>query len=282
MSLNNNETTVTQTIEPLSDVTNRSFSKASWLLIGLPLLLWALVHFSVPEPSLFDVMNHQAQALPDVFWGFFVFLGNGWGLYSLVFPLTLFAPRLLAAGALSGLIAGLLSRSLKLWFDHPRPASVLDPSTFHIVGNPLLHLSFPSGHTLTAFSVATAFYFAATTNKRKPLWILFLIATGTAVARVAVGAHWPADVFAGAAIGIFSGLVGASVCNKASDRSFNRRSWVHWVFMIGAILDAYLLSTTVLDFDTNHGYQALGLTVIAITLLSLASKIIREQYPPSK
>ena len=52
--------------------------------------------------------------------------------------------------------------------------------------------------------------------------------------------------------------------------------------MIGAILDAYLLSTTVLDFDTNHGYQALGLTVIAITLLSLASKIIREQYPPSK
>ena len=76
--------------------------------------------------------------------------------------------------------------------------------------------------------------------------------------------------------------MGASVCNKASDRSFNRRSWVHWVFMIGAILDAYLLSTTVLDFDTNHGYQALGLTVIAITLLSLASKIIREQYPPSK
>ena len=254
----------------------RSFSWLCWLLPILPLLLWAIAHYAIPEPALFYLINHQAQSLPDVFWGFFVFLGNGWGIYSLVFPLALLAPRLLATGVLSGLIAGLASRALKLWLDFPRPASVLDNSTFHIVGNPLLHLSLPSGHTLTAFAVAAAFYFSIDAVKRKYAWILFLIAMGTGLARVAVGAHWPADVFAGACVGILSGLIGASVCNRMPDTSFDRKSRLHWIFMIGALVDAYMLSSTVLDFTTNHPYQMIGMIVLAITLFSLAAQVVAD------
>ncbi len=255
---------------------NRSFSPWYWLLPILPLLLWAIAHFTAPEPALFYFINQRTQRLSDSFWGFFVFLGNGWGLYSLVFPLVLIAPRLLAAGALSGLIAGLASRTLKLALDFPRPASVLDLSTFHIVGNPLLHLSLPSGHTLTAFAVATAFYFSINAAKRKYAWIFFLIATGTGFARVAVGAHWPADVLAGASVGILSGLLGASLCNRMHTASFTTKSRLTWIFMIGALLDAYMLSSTVLDFDSNHPYQVLGMIVLALTLFSLAIKVVAD------
>jgi hypothetical protein len=46
--------------------------------------------------------------------------------------------------------------------------------------------------------------------------------------------------------------------------------------MIGALLDAYMLSSTVLDFDSNHPYQVLGMIVLALTLFSLAIKVVAD------
>ena len=58
--------------------------------------------------------------------------------------------------------------------------------------------SFPSGHTATAFALVTPWmmYYPG------PLtYALMAIAVGTAIARVAKGAHWLSDVSAGAAVG---------------------------------------------------------------------------------
>jgi undecaprenyl-diphosphatase len=57
--------------------------------------------------------------------------------------------------------------------------------------------SMPSGHTTTAFAVATvlAWFFP----KAQTLWLLF--AAAIAVSRIMVNAHYLADVFAGAAVG---------------------------------------------------------------------------------
>jgi undecaprenyl-diphosphatase len=61
--------------------------------------------------------------------------------------------------------------------------------------------SFPSGHAAFYFAIATVVYLY---NKR--VGISFLIAAFLiSIARVFSGIHWPSDILAGAAIGIFSG-----------------------------------------------------------------------------
>jgi len=63
--------------------------------------------------------------------------------------------------------------------------------------------SLPSGHGTTAF--ATAFAIGALFPRmRVPLWMLAIM---VAVSRVAVSAHYPSDVVAGAVIGVFGALV---------------------------------------------------------------------------
>jgi membrane-associated phospholipid phosphatase len=62
--------------------------------------------------------------------------------------------------------------------------------------------SFPSGHTATAFAMATTLGDAVGNP-----WVsggLYLFAAGTAWSRVYDARHWPSDVFVGAALGITS------------------------------------------------------------------------------
>jgi undecaprenyl-diphosphatase len=68
---------------------------------------------------------------------------------------------------------------------------------------PLDEFSFPSGHTLhaVAFSVVALAYFPALAVVLTPFIVL------TAISRIALGLHYPSDVFAGAAIGAGVGLV---------------------------------------------------------------------------
>lgn len=60
--------------------------------------------------------------------------------------------------------------------------------------------SFPSGHTVTAFALATAISHLWP-RLSIPAWI-FAIAIG--ISRIAIGAHYPSDVLGGAFIGTFS------------------------------------------------------------------------------
>lgn len=65
--------------------------------------------------------------------------------------------------------------------------------------------SFPSQHTLFAFLLATIVF-----SCRKRLGIAYLAgATIIGLSRIVVGVHWPADVLAGALIGIAFGYLGA-------------------------------------------------------------------------
>jgi len=61
--------------------------------------------------------------------------------------------------------------------------------------------SFPSGHTTTAFALITPWvlYYPNVAT-----YGLLAVGAGTATARVALDRHWPTDVVAGAAIGVFT------------------------------------------------------------------------------
>jgi undecaprenyl-diphosphatase len=97
-------------------------------------------------------------------------------------------------------IATLFSQVLKRSLGRARPDRAI-VGFEALSGNPD-RFSFPSGHTAAAFAVAVAFAGA-------PFGLgvaLFLFAIAIAVSRVYLGAHYPLDVAAGAALGSVAGL----------------------------------------------------------------------------
>ena len=84
-----------------------------WFIPILPLSLAAILYFENQQTSSFISLNHFTQFFPDTLWAWLTYLGNGWGLFSIVFPLLLLAPRLLSASIFAAAISGLLISILK-------------------------------------------------------------------------------------------------------------------------------------------------------------------------
>lgn len=124
-------------------------------------------------------------------------------------------PDLIKRMLFTVLIASLLSVAFKNIFSWPRPAGVLTEGAFNFIGDVRHRNSFPSGHTLTVFAVASFFVFSF--NKKCFLIVLPIFAFIVGLSRVMVGAHWPEDVFFGASLGIFSAWCAAML----SQTSFN-------------------------------------------------------------
>ena len=103
----------------------------------------------------------------------------------------------------SSLLSGLLAQTFKNIGHRSRPNAGLGKSSWYGPEIGGKHKAFPSGHTTTAFAIATTF---AQIYKEKK-WIVisaYSIATVTGISRVHDNKHWATDVFAGAALGYFS------------------------------------------------------------------------------
>lgn len=146
-----------------------------------------------------------SKALPAVLWESLTTLGDGRIQLALVLPFCLRYPRVFWALFLGSIMAALISRGFKFWVPLPRPAAVLDASQITIIGARLTAHSFPSGHTVSAFSFVVAWLALLGWWRALPIVVLAALA---GFSRIAVGAHWPVDVLAGALIGIAGGWAG--------------------------------------------------------------------------
>lgn len=121
------------------------------------------------------------------------------------------------------LLGAVVVQSIKFFFPMPRPASVLGIDRLSLIDNPpLVSSSMPSGHALAAISCGLVLMIVMNLRGAKNLNVFFvgfafLIA---AWSRVAVGAHWPSDVIAGAALGVLV-IVMASTWE-------HRATWNQW------------------------------------------------------
>jgi membrane-associated phospholipid phosphatase len=105
---------------------------------------------------------------------------------------------LFASVAVSGIVVDII----KIIAGRFRPSELFEKGLY---GFDFFHLdraltSFPSGHTTTAFALATAISYLWP-KLTVPLWI-FAITVG--ISRIAITAHYPSDVLAGAVTGVFS------------------------------------------------------------------------------
>lgn len=60
--------------------------------------------------------------------------------------------------------------------------------------------SFPSGHSMMAFSLATVFTYRYRRHRWVP-WVAYALASAVAFSRVTTRSHYPSDIFAGAVLG---------------------------------------------------------------------------------
>lgn len=244
----------------------------AWFLWLLPLLIGLLLSTLVSNQDLFYRINQLGQSVPIAFWTFFNFLGNAFAVFGLALLVLIKAPRIFIAGVIGASISGLLGRVLKETYQLPRPAGVLDPTSFYLLGKPLTALSMPSGHTLTAFAIATAFFFSIHQKSRSQFSLLFVCAALTGLARVVLGAHWPNDIFAGASLGLFGGVLGAWLANKIPERLIGLNSWITSFMAIASIIGVYMLLFTEFDFPQSYPYQVITAFLESAVLLYFAIK----------
>jgi len=243
-----------------------------FVLFGVGAPLW----LHVWEPGMFVAINQFCLPVAAPVWTGLSLLGNGWALLGVTAPLLLASPRLMWAWICAAPFAALFARVGKGFIVSPRPAAEIDNGHMRIVGEVLHNVSMPSGHTTTAFAVAAGIYFALTPAQRKSHWWLLLLALGTGLSRIAVGAHWPGDVAVGISLGLLSGLLGNVLLGAVPPTWFTPRSWALRVLALVVAGAVYVLLTDELDFAENQPAQWVLAAVAAASLLAFAMRSARS------
>jgi undecaprenyl-diphosphatase len=126
-------------------------------------------------------------------------LGDGVFWYVLIAALALLGGTHGRDVAMQMLLAGALNLPLYFWLKHAigRPRPYVNCPDIPACARALDRFSFPSGHTLHAFTflIICTWYFPAAALALAPFVVLI------AVSRVALGLHYPSDVVAGAMLG---------------------------------------------------------------------------------
>ncbi|PWK26192.1 PAP2 superfamily protein [Arcicella aurantiaca] len=176
------------------------------------IIIWLVVLACVLTTSKFDQMqfiNSHNDLWADYFFVGATQLGEGW-FWAAIILLFLFVSynRALIFTA-SLVLSTLLSTSLKFFFDTLRPIAFFRniKANWHLVeGIDInVHLSFPSGHTTTAFAIFTML----TLFSKNKNWgfVFVMLAWLTGYSRCYLFQHFPEDVLGGVIIGVFSSII---------------------------------------------------------------------------
>ncbi|MEA3277843.1 MAG: phosphatase PAP2 family protein [Pseudomonadota bacterium] len=226
-------------------------------LAGLTLFLFCGYHAG------FWRLNGLAAETPDWIWQWVTVLGDE----RVAFALTLFFsrryPRVFWSLIVAALIGIAYTHALKPLFSALRPAGVLDPDAFNLIGPRHRKVSFPSGHSVTAavFFAVWLYYLRATWAR----WILVLVAVAAGLSRVAVGVHWPVDVAAGLMGGILAAWLGVALARRSPWGILEPS--VHLAF----VSLAAVLTVTLLYWDGGYGAAAQVQRLVGVAALVCAA-----------
>lgn len=178
--------------------------------VGVPILLWA----------------HRSPAVPEIVWASLTLLGSAWAVVIPIAALDRSHGAYAALAVVSVALGGIVVNFFKATWQQPRPSLVLEPGQLVLIGEWTANsASMPSGHAAGAGVLFMLVIIVLRAQNRLTVGRCVAMGLFTAAimwSRVAVGAHWPADILVGAGFGVITAIVCALGSGEAV-RSFGRR-----------------------------------------------------------
>ncbi len=222
---------------PQAPAPSPSLWRASLALSALAVAGGVVLHLSPGNAALMLAVHAQASALPWA-WETLTHMGEAGFVLVLLMYLMRKQPAGLSLLLKTWLLGALVSQFLKRAFDLPRPASVVEPGLLFLFGQPPLSgHSMPSGHSMAAGSAAAILLLLMPAHRRWLLPVVLSLSVLVASSRVAVGAHWPADVLVGWGLGWWVVAAAASwERHQPWAQSLTQSHWRHALPLLSCLL----------------------------------------------
>lgn len=186
----------------LSDIFNTKKGKSLFIaFILIQCLGWACF-FILGKKDSFLFFHHLLAPNADHVMPYITLLGDGyWACMVCLMIWILKGWKYGLPAGLSFLLSGLLVQGAKHSLQFLRPAAVIKPEQMHpIPGHTFLQqLSFPSGHSTTAWAVFVFLGLMIHSSRFQSVWVV--LACLVSWSRMYLGQHFLDDVLAGGAIG---------------------------------------------------------------------------------
>jgi membrane-associated phospholipid phosphatase len=173
------------------------------------LITCLILKLSFTRESIYFAVNAKHSDFGDMLFPYVTDLGEWFMVITVTLIMLCFSYRKTILLITSFAVSGIVVQLIKHWFKAPRPVVYFEKelNSIHFVKDiALLHTnSFPSGHTVTAFSAAVVLSYLAV-NKRLG-FIFLLLAISVAYSRMYLSQHFFEDVTAGSIIGTMSTIM---------------------------------------------------------------------------
>ncbi|WP_211830150.1 phosphatase PAP2 family protein [Kistimonas asteriae] len=230
----------------------------SWLLLpsaGLLLL-------TTGNESLFLYLNDGLNRLiGPSFWAFITNFGDGFFLFPLAMLLAWKRPDRQLDILLAGILAAICLKITKGLIAADRPVALLGQSITNVTGPVLKRHSLPSGHSGTVFLFAGLSMIWLRNNT---VLIVVMLAGLVALSRIAVGAHWPADILLGAWIGLVCTALGVTFRRSLRCGGLQYRL----AYMLPGLVTAVVLP------HYNNGFRDFGGVLLCQYMLAIIALLV--------
>ncbi len=204
--------------------------KLFFILYLLLLCACLVIKILFSKEQIYFTVNSHYYNWADAIAPYITDIGNGWTVVILSALLVLYNYRTAFLMASTYAITSLLAQVVKFIFDAPRPTLYFKDqlSRIHLVKgvDMLKYHSFPSGHTVTAFSTALLIVYL-TKNKGWSI-LLFIVAASVGYSRMYLSEHFFEDVMAGSALGVFITIFW--ICYIDSKQFLHAPKWNRGIF----------------------------------------------------